>query len=380
MSNGRLWYWLLLSQVAAAAAVASCGSDANKTVARDGAGNGGAAGDGGAAGPFGGARPDGLGGAAQPGGGDRSDAGDGGNTTAQAGSADTGGTAGAAGATENGGAGAWSNGGAGGEGGGGIDPNVDVGVGCLPPPPQPRLSPAAAGLPQDGLVLWLRADRGVYATQAARVCAWADQSGHRHLFLSNGQMRPLWGASTLGQQPAIEFDGRTKYLSVGGVLDIPATSARTLIAVVQLISTTARFSAVMQGVGNSPGTYVNIDANTFQSAGSREGAYLTNNAYDTTLTTSATPRVHVLTLSTMAPGTAILSALDYRVNGIKQTLTRTPGGLGNGNIENFSAANFTLVGLGASAKMAEALVYDRALNADESIAVETALKTRYGIQ
>ena len=33
--------------------------------------------------------------------------------------------------------------------------------------------------------------------------------------------------------------------------------------------------------------------------------------------------------------------VDYRVDGVTQTLTRTSGGLGNGNFEDFSGANFT---------------------------------------
>jgi hypothetical protein len=225
----------------------------------------------------------------------------------------------------------------------------------------------------------LRADRGVYATAAQRVCAWADQSGNQRLFLSNGANRPLFGASSLAAQAAIYFDGPPRWLSVPGVLDIPPTSARTFIAVVQLVSTTARFSAVMQGVGNSPGTYLNLDANTFNTQGSREGAYLTNNAYDSNLATSASPRVHVLTVNTMVPTTPVLSAFDYRVDGATQTLTRTAGGLGNGNIEDFSGANFTLVGLGAAAIMAEALIYNRALSVAERVTVETALKARYSI-
>jgi hypothetical protein len=108
---------------------------------------------------------------------------------------------------------------------------------------------------------------------------------------------------------------------------------------------------------------------------------VTNNAYDTPLaTTSIAPRIHVLTLSTLVPTTPVLDALDYRVNGVSQTLTRTPGGLGNGQIEDFSGANFTLVGFGTHAIMAEALVYDRALSVDERVAVETALAARYAIQ
>jgi hypothetical protein len=379
--SSRLLRALLVIPVVTLVAIASCGSDDQKVVEHGSAGDAGANETGGQGFALAGSP---SGGTSTPGGADTaagaSGAGVGGdgrtfNPQGGASGADTGGAA----ATDLAGAGA-GGGAGGGAGDSGIDPIVDVGVGCNPPPALPRPSPTAAGLPKDGLVLWLRGDRGVYATDSQRVCAWADQSGHQYLFLATGQARPLWGATLLGAEPAIHFDATTNYLSVGGVLGIAPTSARTFIAVIQLVSTTQRFSAIMQGVGNSAGTYMNLDANTFSTAGSREGAYLTNNAYDTPLATSATPRVHVLTASTLAPGTTILSALDYRVDGATQTLTRTPGGLGSGKIEDFSAANFTLVGLGASAIMAEALVYDRVLSTDERAAVETALKARYGIQ
>jgi hypothetical protein len=76
----------------------------------------------------------------------------------------------------------------------------------------------------------------------------------------------------------------------------------------------------------------------------------------------------------------VLPAIDYRVNGATQTLTRTAGGLGNGNFESFAGANFTSVGAGpADAFVAEVLVYDRALSVSERQAVEAALKTRYSI-
>jgi hypothetical protein len=60
-------------------------------------------------------------------------------------------------------------------------------------------------------------------------------------------------------------------------------------------------------------------------------------------------------------------------------LSRNAGGLGNGNVEDFSAADFTLVGSGTRAFVAEAIVYDRALTLVERATVETALKARYGI-
>ena len=146
------------------------------------------------------------------------------------------------------------------------------------------------------------------------------------------------------------------------------------------MSATNRFQVVFQGQSGTPGTYLGLDTNTFDTAGSREGVYMMNNGYDTALaTTTASPRIHVYTISTMTAGTPVLSGIDYRVDGVTQTLTRTSGGLGNGNFEDFSGANYTGVATNTEGIVAEVLIYDRALSVAERGAVEAALKTRYGI-
>jgi hypothetical protein len=78
--------------------------------------------------------------------------------------------------------------------------------------------------------------------------------------------------------------------------------------------------------------------------------------------------------------------VDYRIDGVTQTLTRKQGST---RFLDFAAANFTSVGsvdaissvmpAVGDAFVAEILVYDRSLTVTERGVVETALKTRYGI-
>jgi len=254
----------------------------------------------------------------------------------------------------------------------------DAGADCVAPTGEAPLDAAAAGLPASGLVLWLRGDRGVYKTAANAVCAWADQSGHGTLLTAYAS-RPSWLATGLAGLPAVRPSSPSgDGLSVGGVLGLGPTSARTMVAVVQLTSATARFHAVFQGRSTSAGTYLGLDANTFNTAGSREGVYMTSNGFDSGLATSLSPRVHVFTVSTMTVGTPILSGIDYRVDGATQSLTPRPTGA-NGNFEDFSTANYTSVATSAEGIVAEVLIYNRALDVTERGAVETALKARYGI-
>jgi hypothetical protein len=263
---------------------------------------------------------------------------------------------------------------------------IDAGVGCMPPADDTALSAAAEGLPADGLVLWVRGDRGVYKMADDTVCGWRDQVSSSRL-LHASTSRPTWQGASVGGQAAIHFNvvGDDLYTDPLGIL---ATSARTFIAVSQLASATGRFHPILQGQGNSAGTYIGIDANTWQTVGSREGVYVTNNSYDSATTTITTaPRIHVLTLSTLALGTAVMTALDYRIDGATQTLTLKAG---DGTIADFSAADFTTVGAVSGTPsagvttgdgfVAEALIYNRALTLVERAAVEAVLKARYGIQ
>jgi hypothetical protein len=266
---------------------------------------------------------------------------------------------------------------------GGVDAvdavTLDAGAECIAPSGEAPLDAAAMNIPTNGLVLWLRGDRGVHKTAANAVCAWVDQSGHGTIFTPYGG-RPSWSATGIAGLPALRPTTTGEGLSTSGALGIAPTSARTIIAVVQLLSATQRFNAVYQGQANTPGTYLGLDANTYNTAGSREGVYMMNNAYDSALaTTTAAPRVHVYTIQTMTVGMPVLPSINYRVDGAPQTLTRTAGGLGNGNFENFSTADYTSVVSGRDGYVAEVLFYDRALSGTEAAAVELALKARYGL-
>ncbi len=350
---------LLLACLLAAAPTLNCGGSSNGS-GKGGSGGGGTAG-GGAAGGGGHGGSAGAGGASGAGG----QAGLGGHAGGSGGAAGVGGHAGVGG-------GAVAD--------GGVDAVAfDGGSDCISPTGEALLDATAAGLPASGLVLWLRGDRGVYKTAANAVCGWADQSGHGAILTPYGA-RPTWSATGLAGLPAVHSTTGGQGLSTSGVLGIPAQSARTFVAVVQLVSTTSRFNAVHQGNATTPGTYLGLDTNSYNTAGAREGVYMTNNAYDSALaTTTASPRIHVYTISAMTVGTPVLPGIDYRVDGVTQTLTRNPGGLGNGNFEDFSSANYTSVVTAAEGIVAEVLAYDRALTVTERGAVETALKARYGI-
>ena len=72
----------------------------------------------------------------------------------------------------------------------------------------------AASIPADGLILWLRADRGVTA-QSSSVSRWADQSTvHADAVQDVARSRPVLVADGINGRPALLFDGTDDYLQL----------------------------------------------------------------------------------------------------------------------------------------------------------------------
>lgn len=250
-------------------------------------------------------------------------------------------------------------------------------LGCLPPAPYTQLSASSAGIPSEGQVLWLRADVGVGTEADQKVCVWEDQSGNtHHLEQPTSASRPVADA-TLGAQDAIDF-GTALSLFRDDVLGIESTSGRTFIVVAQAESLTERAHFVSQGRPGDVGLFMGIDINSFNTSGQKFGAYLTNNSYDADLATDLAPHVHEVVADSLTVGASVLDNFHYFVDGQAVPLTRNPGGLGNTTIEDFTRANQTFVGKG-DVQVAELIIYDHALTAQERASIVSYLSTRYGL-
>ncbi len=254
-------------------------------------------------------------------------------------------------------------------------------AGC-PIPTGVTLGPDDAGIPSAGLALWLRADVGVSTYGASGnggvVCRWDDVSGNGQSFTPASATPPTHILGALGAAPAVSFNGSGQNLSRAGVLGIGATAARTVAVYSETPDTTHRWEAFFQGVDGSPGIYFGLDANTYQTAGSLEGVYVTDNSFDSDLATTTNARSHILSISSFAVGTTLPGALTYAVDGTVRTLTLRTGA---GTVEDFSGANFTSVGYGAAGftggAIGEVIVYDRELTSNERAAIQQYFATRY---
>ena len=238
-----------------------------------------------------------------------------------------------------------------------------------------------AGLPATGIALWLRGDLGVATLDGGAVCRWDDVSGKGRNFATALGPMPVLDPIGIKGKPAVSFTASGQHLVRNDVLGIAGTAGRTVAVYARSIDTARRYQPFHQGLPNSPGTYFGLDANTYLTAGNLEGAYVTNNAYDSNVATSTNARSHILSISSFAVGGALPGVLTYAVDGTLVTLTRTSGGLGNGTVEDFSAANQTTIGGAAAgftgAELGEILVWDHALTAPERAAVQAYFQSRF---
>lgn len=253
-------------------------------------------------------------------------------------------------------------------------------TGCSPAPPYTAPTPASAGIPAASLVAWVRADLGLSLDGSGRVCAADDLSGLGHHFVQVVPgSRPTVGA--LGGQAALAIVG-AQGLEREDLLGIAATSSRTIVAVLELDAPAARSTPFSQGDPATNDDYLGPDINTFNTRGSRWGAYMTGNAYDGQLATGVDPVIQVWRIDSMIVGAPVLAHLSARINAVPLVLTRTPAGSGNGTIEDFAGARRTWLSYPRATQdyqLAEVLVWSRALSLAEIGQVEVYLATRYGI-
>ncbi len=260
------------------------------------------------------------------------------------------------------------------------DDHIDDDTGCAAIT-YDQLSPHTEGIPRAGMALWLRADRGVrYHTLGSMICRWEDQSPNANDLADTRipDSPPDFIADAVNGQSALDF-GTARFMQRSDVLGIAADSARTFIVVSKVGAgyTTQRSTWLSQRSSVNTSIALQMEANTWQSSGTF-GGYATNNSFDGTVAVDEAWHTHVLSWDDFTVGLTVIDHMVLRTDGVTSAVSLI--GLqagGDGTAEDFSTADETrLSGYGM---IAEVLVYDRVLTADELTAVEGYLGTRYGL-
>lgn len=247
---------------------------------------------------------------------------------------------------------------------------------------------AAGEPPPSSLVLWLRADRGVLDTNGVdavdsdRVAAWHDQAAAQgHLSQNEPHLRPVFVAEAMAGLPALRFDGHDDFLNNTTRNVIESGRPRTVLIVAR----------AQQHRGGALFTFRRATAGgttvfTCQHV-SLAGTYYvysdgTNATGNSTLNPDQLPVLQEPFLTTFlshGEGTKI----QVGVNGQERPVTQA-GAIGPDN----GASGFTLGNRedippgeqGWGGDIAEVLVYDRVLNAEELAAAGSYLTTKYGLK
>ncbi len=250
--------------------------------------------------------------------------------------------------------------------------------GCHLATTTPRLDPAAAGLPTDGLVLWLRADVGVRLDGGTNeVCGWENQVG-TEVFTPDGAGRPTYVRDWRDGLPAIRAEDGD-WLVAPGVLGIAPAAGRTFFAVTEVVDPVAQTVVIYQGLRGSPGLYVGIEHNVGGTAGRLYGIHMPNDvSLDSEFpTTPGAVAVHTLVLDDLVVGSAHTSVAHYYNDGRSSALSQRQG---PSTVGDFTSANATWVAWALGSLLeSEVLAYARPLDDTERSRVERYLADRHAI-
>jgi hypothetical protein len=248
---------------------------------------------------------------------------------------------------------------------------------------------ARAALPE-GLVLWLRSDHGVVRDPGDRVTSWRDLSSRGHdLVTPAGRPGPRWIVRAWRCLPALRFDGSASLLR-SDVLGLAPDQPRTYVVVSRLRDTFERSQLFAQGESGSLFRQVGLEANTWQTAGSRFGLYVVDNAFDASMPTHRRLALHVLAIASLTLDRPLVGpeggtpALRYWIDGSAQDLSLRSG---TGRLrEGLAGATRTSVGrfagpgeYGYRGDVFEVQVYDRALDDAARGRIEARLAARYAV-
>ena len=248
-------------------------------------------------------------------------------------------------------------------------------------------------VPADGLVMWLRADEGVYAsgnlsaTNGGPVETWQDQSGYGNNAIQfNLTNQPTYGEKAINGKPVINFNGLTDFMHVIDNANLRSNNV-TVLAVVnaqpQLFST--QYTSIISKP-YYPGTW--------------SSPYC---AYSVELSPSINPYfqyavgdslTYTPTAQALNPGRAVLlTSIFNSTNGSidendasSQTATASgPLNYGSTNEDLTIGANLSMITTTNSAdgeyngQIAEVLIYNHALSSSDLAQAENYLINKYGL-
>lgn len=224
---------------------------------------------------------------------------------------------------------------------------------------------ADVSIPTVGLQLWLKADEGVVA-DGLYVTRWEDQSGNGRDAVAGENANPILLSGKLNSKPVVYFDGATSYVVVPHDADLDATEGLTTVIVFRW----ERGFRLAQKRSNSYGVDPDAWFLTTNGGLGASGVFNNEKLYPEDLW-------HIqIGIADVAAGTISLYGnrnLLATVEGFKAQEPNTDD-LYIGKRFHSKASEGYLGG-----DIAEVIIYNRPLNSQERVEVETYLAGKYGI-
>ncbi|HHT28470.1 MAG TPA: LamG domain-containing protein [Firmicutes bacterium] len=228
------------------------------------------------------------------------------------------------------------------------------------------VSIAGAAVPQEGMQLWLRADAGIDLLNA-EVVRWADQSGQNHHALGEIGTAPTVEYNALNGLPVLVFDGKSDFLVVPHTNGLNAGDELTIF-VVYLYEKGSELNRLMQKRSNAVG----IGVDGWYVAPAR-GAAVASARESKDLFAAGQFLAHTAVFNAKA-GTLSLLQNGEVISVLPVNAPQTPNThhLFIGKREHTAEAHFT-------GKIAEIIIYDRALDDKTRMQVEAYLLQKFGL-
>jgi len=215
-------------------------------------------------------------------------------------------------------------------------------------------------VPTAGLHLWLRADVGVSTDVGTSVARWADQSGNgRNAAMPTLARQPELVPGALNGLPVLRFNGAQSL-----VLDVFATPTDFTIFIVGKNAKVGTESIILGPAGNSPNNQLRWENAT-------EALFVgTGNGMPI--------------ITTNIGNTRVPHALSVRYDGATMTVFRDGGGVSSHQFVTTGPWTFASVGAFFSSvflegDIGEIMIYDRALSTVDQEAVNSYLRSKYGL-
>lgn len=234
---------------------------------------------------------------------------------------------------------------------------------------------AFAQVPTNGLQLWLKADAITGLADGDSVSTWLDLSSGNRNATSTGSQRPVYKAAQKNGLPALRFKGTTGFSTAGSAMTAPAATGNAVTAFV--VAANRRASLVQEAVDVVLASKTSGDPNTLTGFGFSTYNGFAGTASRRYIAEAAGNGSSTLIRKNSSSGAVTMAQNEYSIG--TYVGKGIVNGAGSGSSVRIGSFTGEQNGLYGENDVAEILLYTRAMDSAELLAIESYLSTKYAI-